>query len=71
MDGLTALAQLRSREDTSHIPVIMLSASLIDKPAALDAGARFFLTKPYDAEQLIAAVHKAVAEASPTADCAR
>ena len=71
MDGLTALAQLRSREDTSHIPVIMLSASLIDKPAALDAGARFFLTKPYDAEQLIAAVHKAVAEASPTANCAR
>jgi len=67
MDGLTALGQLRARADTRHIPVIMLSASLIDKPAALDAGARFFLTKPYDAAKLISAVHAAVAEATQRA----
>lgn len=66
MDGLAALGQLRTKSDTSHIPVIMLSASLIDKPAALDAGARFFLSKPYDAEMLICAVHTAVAESSCT-----
>lgn len=62
MDGLTALGQLRLRADTRHIPVVMLSASLVDKPAALDSGARFFLTKPYDASTLIAAVSTAVAE---------
>ena len=71
MDGLTALAELRSRDDTNHIPIIMLSASLVDKPAALDAGARFFLTKPYNAEQFITAVHKAVAEASETTNLAQ
>lgn len=64
MDGLTALGELRSRTDTRHIPVVMLSASLIDKPAALDAGARFFLSKPYDAPTLIAAVNTAVDEAA-------
>lgn len=68
MDGLTALGQLRSCVDTSHIPIIMLSASLIDKPEALDAGARFFLTKPYDATKLTSAVHTAVAEANRTTE---
>jgi CheY-like chemotaxis protein len=63
MDGLTALAQLRLRSQTQDIPVVMLSASLIDKPAAMDAGARFFLTKPFDAPTLIAAVNRAVEEA--------
>ena len=64
MDGLTALSQLRTRSDTRHIPVVMLSASLIDKPAALDAGARFFLTKPYDAPTLVAAVTTAIEESA-------
>jgi DNA-binding response OmpR family regulator len=64
MDGLHALAELRSRPETHDIPVVMLSASLIDKPAALDAGARFFLTKPFDATNLIAAICTAVEEAS-------
>ena len=62
MDGLTALGHLRVRADTRHIPVVRLSASLVDKQAALDSGARFFLTKPYDAPTLIAAIKAAVEE---------
>src|SRR5262249_20023816 len=47
LDGLGALAQLKQRAETRDIPVVVLSASLRDQRAALDAGARYFLTKPY------------------------
>ena len=62
MDGLTALAQLRGRRETKDIPVVMLSASLVDQQAALNAGARYFLTKPYQGETLLAAVDSALSE---------
>ena len=35
MDGMEALGQLKQQDETRHIPVIMVSASLIDKPVAL------------------------------------
>ena len=64
MDGLAALAKLRERKDTQHIPVLVLSASLIDQPDALEKGARFFLRKPYCAETLLSAIDVAVNEKS-------
>ena len=64
MDGLAALEKLRQCDQTKDIPVVMLSASLVDKQAALDAGARYFLTKPYEGETLLAAVESAITEAS-------
>jgi DNA-binding response OmpR family regulator len=60
MDGLTTLGRLRADSRTSHVPVIMLSASLGDERDALDAGAKYFLKKPYSHEHLFAAVTKAV-----------
>lgn len=60
--GLTALAQLRSEEATKNIPVVMLSASLVDQRAALEAGANYFLRKPYSGPTLIDAVKRAIAE---------
>jgi len=59
-DGLSAMSQLQQRDDTKDIPIIMLSASLIDQQRALDAGARFFLPKPYEGKKLVAAVNAAV-----------
>ncbi len=64
MDGLTALHNMRERDETKDIPVIMLSASLIDRQAALKAGARFFLSKPYQADTLLAAIESALSETS-------
>jgi len=61
-NGLAALAELNARLETQGIPVIILSASLRDRQAALDAGARFFLTKPYDSKSLIAAVTAAIGQ---------
>ena len=60
LDGLTALRRLRADRRTCRVPVIMLSASLGDERDALDAGARYFLKKPYSHEHLFAAVDKAV-----------
>jgi DNA-binding response OmpR family regulator len=67
MDGLTALRQLRETPDTSRIPVVMLSASLVDQRKALDMGAKYFLGKPYDAQKLIAAVGLAIDQSTDSA----
>lgn len=62
ISGLEFMGQLRHTISTQSIPVVMLSASLRDKQAALDAGARFFLPKPYSAEHLLAAIDVAIRE---------
>jgi DNA-binding response OmpR family regulator len=62
-DGLAALAWLRNCADTKYIPIIMASASLVDQQSALDSGARFFLSKPYQAKTLLAALSEAINEA--------
>jgi CheY-like chemotaxis protein len=59
-DGLTALRELKRRSDTKDIPIVMLSASIVDQQAALDAGARFFLKKPYRGDMLLRAVTSAL-----------
>lgn len=60
-DGLTAMAELRGIPCTSRIPVVMLSASLSDEKSALNAGARFFLRKPYRGHILLSALTSALA----------
>jgi DNA-binding response OmpR family regulator len=62
MDGLCTLARLREHGPTQRTPVVMLSASLIDRRRALDLGARYFLDKPCDRDDLVAALHAALAE---------
>ncbi|MEX0977262.1 MAG: response regulator, partial [Pirellulales bacterium] len=63
LDGLAALGQLRNCRDTQQIPVVMVSASLVDQHAALDSGARFFLSKPYQPKTLLAAIEAAMSTA--------
>lgn len=62
MNGLVALGKLRRDERTKDIPIVMLSASVVDQQAALDAGARYFLTKPYQPTTLLTAVERAISE---------
>ncbi len=59
-DGIETLHDLQEDAQTSWIPVIMLSASLREENRALDAGARFFLQKPYEGYQLVSALHSAL-----------
>ncbi len=55
-NGLEVLAELRRCPTTADIPVIMLSASLVDKAKALDGKAQFFLAKPYNGDALKASM---------------
>lgn len=63
--GMETLAELRNSSETLGIPVVMLSASLRDEQQALDAGARFFVQKPYDGKKLVATIKAAIDENSP------
>lgn len=65
VDGLTALKAMREDPRTSSIPVIMLSASLRDKQQALEAGAQYFLNKPYRGHQMLAALEAVLPKLSP------
>lgn len=58
MSGLQVLDELQADPRTRRIPVVMLSASIVDCQAALDAGAKFFVNKPYEWPQLSAALEK-------------
>lgn len=59
-DGMETLAELKANEETVGIPVVMLSASLRDQQRALDAGARFFVQKPYNGKVLVHTVNAAI-----------
>ncbi len=56
MDGISALKQLRAAGNT--IPVLLLTAKseTDDKVLGLDSGANYYLTKPFDSKELLAAV---------------
>jgi CheY-like chemotaxis protein len=56
IDGITVLSELKKKEQTKNIPVIMLSASALDRRRAFAAGARFFIRKPYRGSELVAAL---------------
>ena len=56
LDGLQILDQLQDDPKTRDIPIVMLSASLVDCQAALDSGASYFINKPYAWSQLLAAL---------------
>jgi CheY-like chemotaxis protein len=67
MDGLAMIRELKSRPETRNVPVVVLSASLRDKRRALEAGARFVLTKPCRSADLLEAVLVAIQEPLPVA----
>lgn len=54
MDGISMCRKLKSKIETSHIPVILLTArtSLIFQVEGLETGADDYITKPFDAKIL-------------------
>ncbi|GAB5441212.1 MAG: hypothetical protein Fues2KO_15610 [Fuerstiella sp.] len=53
MDGLTVLHHLQLDAANNDIPVVVMSASLVQRDQALDAGAVGFLPKPHDGRELL------------------
>ena len=62
MSGLEILNQLSADPLVNHIPVVMLTAmgQEKDRDAALQAGAKAFLMKPFSPLQLVGIVREAV-----------
>jgi len=62
MDGLDAIARLKSDPETASIPIVAVTAQAMaeDKERALAAGADGVITKPVDVEQLIKEVARVV-----------
>jgi DNA-binding response OmpR family regulator len=62
LDGMTFVRAVKSNAETKPIPVILLTAkndpkSLID---GINVGARFYITKPFQLDELLAKVRKAL-----------
>lgn len=56
LDGISALRRLREKGYT--IPVLLLTAKaeVDDRVAGLDSGANYYLTKPFETKELLAAI---------------
>jgi CheY-like chemotaxis protein len=50
MDGFQVMDGLKTIESESYLPVIVLTAQRADKLRALKAGAKDFITKPFESE---------------------
>jgi len=62
MDGFTLAKQLKATPGLDTVPVVMLTARTgpRDVIAGINAGARFYVTKPFKTEELVAKVRKAL-----------
>jgi len=67
-DGISVLHKLRAREDTRHLPIIMVTAksSEYDKVIGLDNGADDYVTKPFGMLELISRIKALLRRSSPT-----
>jgi signal transduction histidine kinase/DNA-binding response OmpR family regulator/ligand-binding sensor domain-containing protein len=60
IDGFELITKLRGNENTSHIPVIMLTAKadIHSKIEGLQRGAEVYLEKPFNKEELLVRIQK-------------
>jgi DNA-binding response OmpR family regulator len=57
-DGREICRQIKSTEQTKHIPVIMISANRDTEKIAKEVGAEDFITKPFDIDELLMKVDR-------------
>ena len=62
ISGIDVLRALKAEEQTRDIPVVMLSASLMHEPEAMECGALCFLPKPYNGATLLATLESVLHE---------
>ena len=57
MDGLDVIKALRNIEENAYVPVLAITANSSYKIDALQAGARDFISKPFDLAELLQRIH--------------
>lgn len=67
LSGLDVIERLRAQASTAHLPVILITADtdLTDRVYGLEHGADDYLSKPVEAEELIARAHAQLRRRSP------
>ncbi len=60
-DGLTALAEIRDHDPQAKVIMLTALGQQATMLQAMQAGAKDFLVKPYDPEQIMKALRKALA----------
>lgn len=58
IDGIKVLEEIRSDENTSNLPVIILSAKSedMDLMRGFQTGANYYITKPFEPQDLVSSV---------------
>ncbi len=69
MSGYEILDKIRAGNTTKDIPVIMLTAKMVqaDKVKALNKGLDDYITKPYDADEFLARIRAVLKRSKPAA----
>ena len=67
MSGIEVCRIVRTRDDTAHIPIIMLTARTAesDRVTGLEIGADDYITKPFSLRELVARVRAVLRRGSP------
>jgi DNA-binding response OmpR family regulator len=60
LDGLNVCKQIKDDPSIANIPVIMISAHASGKERSAEAGADFFIAKPFDMETFLNTVSRAI-----------
>ncbi len=70
IDGFEVQRRLNADADLASIPVIFLSANVLDsaKQQACGAGAAGFFAKPYQSDEIVAALNQAISGAAMPAE---
>ena len=69
-DGFSVAEKLKQSSQTQQIPIIFLTGSpeRNAEERAMELGARFYIKKPYDPEELLDAVRRAMEPKTPDLD---
>jgi two-component system, cell cycle response regulator DivK len=68
MDGWKATARLKGSPETSHIPVVMITARAMDpdRDRSFEAGADSYIAKPCEPVQIVEEVRRFIGPATPS-----
>ena len=66
LDGITALRQLRAAGNPIPVLILTAKAEVDDKVLGLDSGANYYLTKPFDTQELLACIRAITRSQSAT-----